>query len=110
MSSEEDLLKDTTKEERRILCSVVRKTGSKISGLLFVSGILVLIFGAYLLSTVPDPIMSIRLSIIFTAALGFIGALNIMAGLLLLLGEEPDCPENVSDYEFEKDKEPLNEA
>ena len=93
-SDEEGLLRDTTKEERRILCSVVRKTGSKISGLLFVSGVLVLVFGAYLLSTIPDPAMSVRLSIIFTGALGSIGALNIMSGLLLLLGEEPVCLAN----------------
>lgn len=91
-SDEEGLLRDTTKEERRILCSVVRKTGSKISGLLFVSGVLILVFGVYLLSAKPDPAMSMRLDIIFTGALGFIGALNIMSGLLLLLGDEPVCP------------------
>ncbi len=102
-SDEEGLLKDTTKEERRILCSVVRKTGSKISGLQFVSGVLVLVFGVYLLSTIPDPAMSVRLSIIFTGALGFVGALNIMSGLLLLLGEEPICPEKESEHESENE-------
>jgi hypothetical protein len=101
MSSDEEegLLRDTTKEERKVLCSVVRKTGSKISGLLFVSGVLVLIFGVYLLTTIPDPAMSARLSIIFTGALGFVGALNIMCGLLLLLGEEPTCPAEASVHE-----------
>ncbi len=82
------MLEDTTREEKRILCSVVRKTGSKISGLLFVAGVLVFVFGIYLFVTVPDPTMSTRLSIIFTGFLGFVGALNIMGGLLLLLGEE----------------------
>jgi hypothetical protein len=85
---EDDLLEDTTREEKRILCSVVRKTGSKISGLLFVAGLLILFFGIYLFVTVPDPVMSARLSVIFTGFLGFAGALNIMGGLLLLLGEE----------------------
>jgi hypothetical protein len=88
---EEDMFEDTTKEERRILCSIVRKTGSKLSGLMFVSGILVVAFGIYLFAAVPDPVMSTRLGIIFTGAIGFVGGLNIMCGLLLLLGEETNA-------------------
>jgi hypothetical protein len=103
-TQEEDLLKNTTREERRILCSVVRKTGSKISGLLFVSGILTLIFGIYLLSTNPDPAMTVTLNIIFMSAIGFIGALNIMSGLLLLLGEETASYKNASESESENCK------
>ena len=86
--NEEPILKNTIHEERELLCNVVRKTGSKLSGLMIVSGILVFLFGAYLLTVSPDPVMSTRLGLIFTGALGFIGALNITCGLLLLLGEE----------------------
>jgi len=35
-----------------------------------------------------DPVLSARLNIVFTGALGFIGGLNILCGLLLLLGED----------------------
>ena len=85
---EEDLLKNTIEEERAQVLNVVRRLGPKLSGLLFTCGILVFGIGVYMLIVPPDPVLSARLSIILAGALGFIGALNIMCGLLLLLGED----------------------
>jgi len=87
-SDEERLLKNTIREERSQVFNVVRILGSKLSGLMIASGFLVFAFGVYLLTAPPDPLLSARLSIIFTGALGFIGGLNILCGLLLLLGED----------------------
>jgi hypothetical protein len=67
---------------------MVRRLGSKLSGLLITCGVLVLSFGIFLLLEPPDPFLSARLEIIFTGALGFIGGLNILCGLLLLIGED----------------------
>jgi hypothetical protein len=85
---EEDLLKNTIEEERIQLCKVSRRLGSKLSGLMITCGLLVLIFGAYILMTPPNPVLSDRLCAILTGALGFVGGLNILCGLLLLLGED----------------------
>jgi len=87
-SEEERLLKNTIGEERFQVCDVVRRLGSKLSGLMITCGFLVFGFGIYLLIAPPDPVLSARLNIIFTGALGFIGGLNILCGLLLLLGED----------------------
>jgi len=89
MSEEEErLLKNTIREERLQVCNMVRRLGSKLSGLMITCGFLVFVFGIYLLFVPSDPLLSARLHIIFTGALGFIGGLNILCGLLLLLGEE----------------------
>jgi len=85
---EERLLKNTIEEERLQVYNVVRRLGSKLSGLMITCGFLVFLFGIYLLIEPPDPVLSVRLNIIFTGALGFIGGLNILCGLLLLLGED----------------------
>jgi hypothetical protein len=85
---EKKLLKDTIDEERLQVCSMVRRLGSKLSGLMFASGILVFAFGLYLMIAPQDPVLSTRVNIIFTGALGFIAVLNILCGLLLLLGED----------------------
>jgi hypothetical protein len=85
---EKNLLKDTIDEERLQVCSMVRRLGSKLSGLMFASGILVFAFGLYLMIAPQDPVLSTRVNIIFTGALGFIAVLNILCGLLLLLGED----------------------
>jgi hypothetical protein len=87
-NEEERLLKNTIHEERFQVRDAVRKLGSKLSGLMITCGFLVLVFGIYLLIVTPDPVLSVRLNIIFTGALGFIGGLNILCGLLLLLGED----------------------
>lgn len=85
---EEHLLRNTIDEERFKVCNVVRRLGSKLSGLMIAGGFLVFIFGIYLLIMPQDPILSARLHVVFTGALGFLGGLNILCGLLLLLGED----------------------
>jgi len=85
---EKKLLKNTIDEERLQVCDMVRRLGSKLSGLMFTCGILVFAFGIYLLFAPQDPVLSVRVNIIFTGALGFIAVLNILCGLLLLLGED----------------------
>jgi len=86
--TEEKLLKNTIDEERFQVFNMVRKLGSKLSGLLLTCGFLVFALGIYILVVPQDPVLSARLNIIFTGALGFIGGLNILCGLLLLLGED----------------------
>ncbi|MEM2119199.1 MAG: hypothetical protein QW840_03630 [Candidatus Bathyarchaeia archaeon] len=88
MTAESEMLKNTIKEERRKMVDMVRRLGSKLSGLLMVCGFLVFAFGIYIGIVPQDPALSPKLNIIFTGALGFLGGLNIMCGLLLLLGEE----------------------
>jgi len=85
---EEKLLKNTIEKERLQVYNVVRRMGSKLSGLMITCGFLVLVFGIYLLIEPPDPVLSVRLNIIFTGVLGFLGGLNILCGFLLLLGED----------------------
>jgi len=85
---EETLLKNTIEEERFQVSKMVRRLGSKLSGLMITCGFLVFVFGIYLLIVPPDPLLSARLSVVFTGALGFIGGLNILCGMLLLLGED----------------------
>jgi len=85
---EEKLLKNTIKEERNLVVDMVRRLGSKLSGLMITCGFLVFAFGLYMGIVPQDPALSPRLGIIFTGALGFLGGLNVMCGLLLLLGED----------------------
>lgn len=85
---EKYLLKNTIEEERFRVRNIVRKLGSKISGLMITCGFLIFVFGIYILIFPQDPNLSVRLNIIFTGALGFLGGLNILSGLLLLLGED----------------------
>jgi hypothetical protein len=84
----EYLLKDTVEQERAKVCNIARKLGSKLSGLMLACGILVVAFGAYLLLMPQDADLSPRLNFIFTLSLGFVGILNILCGLLLLLEED----------------------
>jgi len=85
---EERLLKDTIRRERVQVASMVRRLGSKLSGLMLACGVLVLGFGVFMLLEPPDPVLSTRLMLLFIGALGFIGGLNILCGMLLLLGED----------------------
>jgi len=82
------LLKDTIEEERTLVLEIVRRLGLRLSGLMFVCGLVTSAFGIYLLAVPPDPVLSAGLEAVFSSALGFIGALNISCGLLLLLGED----------------------
>ena len=85
---EEGLLKNTINEERLRVCRVVRRLGLRLCGLMIASGLLLFVFGIYLLIEPQDPVLSVRFSNIFTGALGFVGGLNLLCGLLLLLGED----------------------
>jgi len=85
---EEGLLKNTINEERLRVCRVVRRLGLRLCSLMIACGLLLFIFGIYLLIEPQDPVLSVRLNNIFTGALGFVGGLNILCGLLLLLGED----------------------
>jgi len=85
---EERLLKNTIEEERFQVSNMVRRLGSKLSGLMITCGFLVFIFGVYVSVVPPDNVLSTTLNIIFAGALGFVGGLNILCGLLLLLGED----------------------
>ena len=95
MSDKDELLQNTIDEEKTRVFTTVCRVGPKLSGLMLVSGFIVLAFGIYLFFAVPDSVMSVRLSLVFTAAIGFMGTLNILCGLLLLIGEEkqsnPHC-------------------
>ena len=84
----EYLLKDTVMEERRKVRDIVRRLGSKLSGLALACGFLVFAFALYIIFVPQDPVLSPRLSIIFIGSLGFVGGLNILCGLLLLLDED----------------------
>jgi hypothetical protein len=84
----EELLKNTVRKERAKVFEVVRRLGSKLSGLMIACGFLVFGFGVDMLFMPPDPLLSPRLSLIFTGALAFLGGLNILCGMLLLLGED----------------------
>ncbi len=82
------LLKDTIVEERAKLCDVVRRLGSKLSGLMLACGLLVFAFALYVMVVPQDSVLSTRVSVILTGAIAFVGALNVLCGLLLLLGED----------------------
>ncbi len=81
-------MKDTISEERLRVCNIVRRLGSKLSGLMLACGILVFAFGIYIIAVPQDPTLTPRVNVIFTGALGFVAILNILCGLLLLLGED----------------------
>jgi hypothetical protein len=84
----EVLLRDTVMEERRKVRDIVRRLGSKLSGLALTCGFLVFAFALYIIFVPQDPVLSPRLSIVFMGSLGFVGGLNILCGLLLLLGKD----------------------
>jgi hypothetical protein len=90
MAQEEEnsLLKNTVDEERKKVCVMVRRLGLRLSGLMLVCGFLVLLFGSYLLFAFSGSWFSPQLDFVLVGSLGFVGGLNILCGLLLLLGEE----------------------
>jgi len=85
---EEYLLKNTVVEERQKIRQIVRRLGPRLSGLIMTSGLLTFIFGLCLLIMPQGTGLSPGLNIILMAALAFVGVLNILGGLLVLLGEE----------------------
>lgn len=87
-ADEKHLLKDTIKKERLQVLNIVRKLGAKLSGLMIACGVSVLGLGVFMLVEPPDPVLSTRLALLFIGALAFIGGLNVLCGMLLLLGED----------------------
>lgn len=87
-NEEEAIFKNTIEKEHQRVLQLVRSIGPKLSGLMIVSGLLVLVFGIYICVAPQDALLSPRLTVIFIGALSFLGGLNILCGLLLLLGEE----------------------
>lgn len=75
------LLKDTTGAEARDVFSASRKIGNCLSGLMIVVGALLFLFSLYGILTSAQFSFSNPL---FIGALGFLGAVNIFCGLILL--------------------------
>jgi hypothetical protein len=84
----EHLLKDTVDEERRQMRDFVRRLGSKLSGLALTCGFIIFTFSLYILLVPQDPVLTPRLDLVFIGSLGFVGGLNLVCGLLLLLSED----------------------
>lgn len=81
---EAKLLKDTTGAEARDVFKVSRKMGRRLSNLMIMVGALLSIFTLYGILTSAQSLFS---NSIFIASLGFLGALNIFCGLILLAKE-----------------------
>ena len=74
------IFKDTTGTEALDVFKVAEKVGRVVSFAMFVVGIFVVIFAAY--SSVAS--VNMFMNPLFIGVLGFVGALNILCGLLLL--------------------------
>ena len=76
----EKLLKDTTGTEALDVFNVVETVGRVLSLAMFAVGIFVVVLSAYSILTA----VNMFLNPLFMGVLGFVGALNIFCGLLLL--------------------------
>lgn len=81
---EEELVRDTTGVEKLDVLKVSRKMGKTLSHLMIAIGALLFVFSAYSILTsqqfvFPQPLL--------IGTLGFLGALNIFWGLILLARE-----------------------
>lgn len=76
----ESILKDTTGTEALGVFHLSNTVGRILSLVMFAIGIFVTVLAAYSLSTS----INMLLSPLFMGVLGFVGALNILCGLLLL--------------------------
>ena len=81
---EEALLKDTTGAEAVDVFKVSTKIGRRLSGLMIIIGASLSLFSVYSILTSAKFLFSDPL---FLGALGFLGALNIFCGLILLAKE-----------------------
>lgn len=85
-ANEPDLIKDTTVKEKSHVFELSKRISRYLSGLLFATGaISILLSGEYFLG--PRLMLAIELKSIFLLALGFIGVVNLVVGLLLLTKE-----------------------
>lgn len=76
----EPILKDTTGNEALDVFKVAEKMGKILSFAMFAVGIFVVVLSVYSIHTS----VNIFLNSIFIGVLGFVGAINILCGLLLL--------------------------
>ena len=81
---EEPLLKDTTGVEALDVSKASMKVGKYLSGLMVIVGALLSVFSVYGIITSVHFLFSDPL---FIGALGFVGAINIFCGLILLAKE-----------------------
>jgi len=85
-SSEDSLLKDTTVKEKFHVFEISKRISRYLSGLLFATGATSMLLSAeYFLGA--KLLLAFELKTLFILALGFIGAVNLVSGLLLLAKE-----------------------
>lgn len=77
----EELLKDTTVDEARDVFEASAKIGRRLSSLMIIVGVLLSLLSVYSILTSAQFLVS---SPMFIGALGFVGAVNIFCGLILL--------------------------
>ena len=83
---ENGLVKDTTVSEKIQVFQVSQRISRYLSGLLFATGAISLLLSAeYFLGA--RLLLTLELRTLFLAALGFIGGVNLVCGLLLLAKE-----------------------
>jgi len=80
-SEKEPFLKDTTGVEALDVFKVSGKIGRPLSGLMIIVGALLSLFSLFGILTSIQFIFS---NLLFVGALGFLGAVNIFCGLMLL--------------------------
>jgi len=85
-SPEDSLLKDTTVKEKFHVFEISKRISRYLSSLLFVTGaISILLSAEYFLGA--RLMLSFELKTLFILALGFVGVVNLVSGLLLLAKE-----------------------
>jgi len=83
---EDSLIKDTTVKEKFHVFEVSERISRYLSGLLFATGaISILLSAQYFLGA--RLLLSLEFKTLFILALGFIGIINLITGLLLLAKE-----------------------
>lgn len=85
-TSEDSLIKDTTIKEKFHVFEISKRISRYLSGLLFATGAISILMSAqYLLDT--KLLFALELKTLLLLTLGFIGAVNLISGLLLLTKE-----------------------
>jgi len=85
-SHEDSLLKDTTVSEKFRVFNISKRISRYLNSLLFVTGaISILLSAEYFLGA--KLLLSLELKTLVIIALGFIGIINLISGLLLLAKE-----------------------
>jgi len=85
-SPEDSLLKDTTVKEKFHVFEISKRISRYLSSLLFATGAISMLLSAqYFLGA--RMLLSFELKTLFVLALGFIGMVNLICGLLLLAKE-----------------------